>query len=249
MRRSRRSVGRSVRRPAGWPLGRSGWSRWVGRSVSVGPSGRRSARRSAGGAIRACRKELHVMTRVAMKRVLRIVLFANGGGCAPPNPPFLKSVHACRANTMSLLCSQQKEGYADHSNGPVHAPRNPARSIHAGLTEHHVITMFAMKGGLFRSCCLQTGGCAPPTSQAVFKPSVLAVFKTSFFFFAMRKAMRIFLFANGVGGLPPTPSLVFLKALMLTVQNIRSMLCLQRRRLCGPFRVQMDWLAPRNHPP
>ena len=81
-------------------------------------------------------------------KATRVILFANGGGCAPPKPPrFLKAMDACKK-------TKQGSGRRQHRC----LQKTSIRSSPCGSF------MFCTWGKLRGSFCLQMGGgCAPPT--------------------------------------------------------------------------------------
>ena len=95
------------------------------------------------------------------RKIVRIILFANGGAAPLPTPLLLQK-HFLLAiqNIMSSPCLK----YADHvacKRGRA-APSNPP--VPAIRRQHHVITMFAGKESCADHFCLQMGGGCTPSN-------------------------------------------------------------------------------------
>ena len=103
------------------------------------------------------------------------ILFANGGVCAPPNPPLFRS-HRCLQKRTSVKSSPPsmlalKKSIAD---------RQVVATIDAGAKNKHlVIAMWIIyvctRGRLCGSFCLQMGGAAPPQPPRFERPWMLAL--------------------------------------------------------------------------
>ena len=110
-------------------------------------------------------------------KVARILVFANGGGCAPPR--FCHPIHACnkKKHHVITLCAV-REGCADHcvfANGGGCAPPNPPAffkpSTRAIKHKHHVIAVFAVGKGCEDPCvCKWGGGLRPPQPPRFCQP-------------------------------------------------------------------------------